>query len=103
MSYEVGSSPPPDFINELLSVNFGCMQRLGNPVLRPFLQVGLDGSEFFSPWAFSIFDFFDSMFDFRFKCPRPCSFAVDIRLEELHLHGRGTEQRDQAKFIRGKR
>ncbi|GAQ77784.1 Hypothetical protein KFL_000030600 [Klebsormidium nitens] len=38
MSYEVGSNPPPNFINELLSVNFGCMQRLGEPILRPFLQ-----------------------------------------------------------------
>ncbi|XP_043693790.1 uncharacterized protein LOC122644234 [Telopea speciosissima] len=27
-----------DFINELLFVNFQCMQRLGDPVLRPFLQ-----------------------------------------------------------------
>ncbi|KAK9151590.1 hypothetical protein Syun_009899 [Stephania yunnanensis] len=27
-----------DFINELLYINFRCMQRLGDPVLRPFLQ-----------------------------------------------------------------
>ncbi|XP_058774263.1 uncharacterized protein LOC131648529 [Vicia villosa] len=29
---------PGDFINELLYANFRCMQRLGDPVLRPFLQ-----------------------------------------------------------------
>ncbi|KAI5419164.1 uncharacterized protein LOC127074916 isoform X1 [Lathyrus oleraceus] len=29
---------PEDFINELLYANFSCMQRLGDPVLRPFLQ-----------------------------------------------------------------
>uniref|UniRef100_M4E292 FAD dependent oxidoreductase domain-containing protein n=1 Tax=Brassica campestris TaxID=3711 RepID=M4E292_BRACM len=28
----------PSFTNELLHVNFTCMQRLGDPVLRPFLQ-----------------------------------------------------------------
>ncbi|KAL4184944.1 hypothetical protein AMTRI_Chr10g3570 [Amborella trichopoda] len=28
----------PDFINELLHINFQCMQKLGDPVLRPFLQ-----------------------------------------------------------------
>ncbi|CAD5320160.1 unnamed protein product [Arabidopsis thaliana] len=28
----------PGFTNELLHVNFSCMQRLGDPVLRPFLQ-----------------------------------------------------------------
>lgn len=30
--------PPPGFINALLSSNFNAMQRLGDPVLRPFLQ-----------------------------------------------------------------
>ncbi|GJP54272.1 hypothetical protein CLOM_g13381 [Closterium sp. NIES-68] len=38
MSARVGSSPPPDFINNLLATNFACMQKLGDPVLRPFLQ-----------------------------------------------------------------
>eukprot|EP00897_Mesotaenium_endlicherianum_P002101 jgi/Mesen1/1919/ME000144S01047 len=38
MSARVHSSPPPHFINDLLSTNFGAMQKLGDPVLRPFLQ-----------------------------------------------------------------
>ncbi|KAH9744891.1 Lycopene beta/epsilon cyclase protein [Citrus sinensis] len=32
------SDVSPDFINELLYVNFQCMQKLSDPVLRPFLQ-----------------------------------------------------------------
>eukprot|EP00252_Welwitschia_mirabilis_P000908 TRINITY_DN10900_c0_g1_i3.p1 TRINITY_DN10900_c0_g1~~TRINITY_DN10900_c0_g1_i3.p1 ORF type:complete len:620 (+),score=92.88 TRINITY_DN10900_c0_g1_i3:240-1862(+) len=28
----------PEFINELLAANFGCMERLGNHVMQPFLQ-----------------------------------------------------------------
>ncbi|KAG6557903.1 hypothetical protein Mapa_000081 [Marchantia paleacea] len=38
MSVPPGGSPPPDFINELLSTNFTCMEKLGDPVMRPFLQ-----------------------------------------------------------------
>ncbi|CAI5474698.1 unnamed protein product [Closterium sp. Yama58-4] len=38
MSARVGSTPPPDFINTLLATNFACMQKLGDPVVRPFLQ-----------------------------------------------------------------
>ncbi|XP_024033030.1 uncharacterized protein LOC21387584 isoform X1 [Morus notabilis] len=38
MSAKQESNVPPDFINELLYANFGSMQRLGDPDLRPFLQ-----------------------------------------------------------------
>uniref|UniRef100_A0A2N9GJU7 Lycopene beta-cyclase n=1 Tax=Fagus sylvatica TaxID=28930 RepID=A0A2N9GJU7_FAGSY len=38
MSAKQLSNVSPDFINELLHVNFQSMQRLGDPVLRPFLQ-----------------------------------------------------------------
>ncbi|XP_027332344.1 uncharacterized protein LOC113847436 isoform X2 [Abrus precatorius] len=38
MSAKQQSNVPEDFINELLYTNFNCMQRLGDPVLRPFLQ-----------------------------------------------------------------
>ncbi|KAL5729856.1 hypothetical protein ACHQM5_002749 [Ranunculus cassubicifolius] len=38
MSAKKEANVSPDFINELLCTNFQCMQRLGNPVLRPFLQ-----------------------------------------------------------------
>ncbi|XP_009365089.2 uncharacterized protein LOC103954962 isoform X2 [Pyrus x bretschneideri] len=38
MSAKKESNVPPDFINELLYTNFQSMQRLGDPVLRPFLQ-----------------------------------------------------------------
>ncbi|KAF6159123.1 hypothetical protein GIB67_032740 [Kingdonia uniflora] len=38
MSAKKTSNVSPDFINELLYANFQCMQRLGDPVLRPFLQ-----------------------------------------------------------------
>lgn len=38
MSVRVGQQPNPDFINTLLGTNFGAMQRLGRPVLYPFLQ-----------------------------------------------------------------
>ncbi|XP_055816426.1 uncharacterized protein LOC129885955 [Solanum dulcamara] len=38
MSAKKQSNVPPDFINELLFVNFISMQKLGDPVLRPFLQ-----------------------------------------------------------------
>ncbi|KAL3689895.1 hypothetical protein R1sor_016204 [Riccia sorocarpa] len=38
MSVPVGANPPPDFINELLSINFTSMKKLGDPVMRPFLQ-----------------------------------------------------------------
>ncbi|KAF4382694.1 hypothetical protein F8388_015522 [Cannabis sativa] len=38
MSAKQLSNVPPDFINELLHANFQSMQRLGDPVLRPFLQ-----------------------------------------------------------------
>ncbi|RDX87632.1 hypothetical protein CR513_30877, partial [Mucuna pruriens] len=38
MSAKQQSNVPTNFINELLYTNFSCMQRLGDPVLRPFLQ-----------------------------------------------------------------
>ncbi|XP_026392724.1 uncharacterized protein LOC113288013 [Papaver somniferum] len=38
MSAKPEANVSPDFINELLCVNFQCMERLGDPVLRPFLQ-----------------------------------------------------------------
>ncbi|XP_057460964.1 uncharacterized protein LOC130751375 isoform X4 [Actinidia eriantha] len=38
MSAKKQPNVSPDFINELLYVNFQSMQRLGDPVLRPFLQ-----------------------------------------------------------------
>ena len=40
MSVRPGQQPvPPDFINSLLAKNFAAMQRFGDPVLKPFLQV----------------------------------------------------------------
>ncbi|KAL5571241.1 hypothetical protein UlMin_020838 [Ulmus minor] len=38
MSAKQQSNVPPDFINELLYANFQSMQKLGEPVIRPFLQ-----------------------------------------------------------------
>nr|QTZ19485.1 lycopene beta-cyclase 1 [Bixa orellana]QTZ19487.1 lycopene beta epsilon cyclase isoform 4 [Bixa orellana]QTZ19489.1 lycopene beta epsilon cyclase isoform 4 [Bixa orellana] len=38
MSAKKQADVSPEFINELLYVNFTSMQRLGEPVLRPFLQ-----------------------------------------------------------------
>lgn len=38
MSAKKESNVSPDFINELLYVNFLSMKKLGDPVLRPFLQ-----------------------------------------------------------------
>ena len=38
MSAPRGTRPADDFVNTLLSTNFGVMQRLGDSVLRPFLQ-----------------------------------------------------------------
>ncbi|GLJ30830.1 hypothetical protein SUGI_0612280 [Cryptomeria japonica] len=38
MSGQPSEKVSPDFINELLSINFQCMKRLKDPVLRPFLQ-----------------------------------------------------------------
>ncbi|KAL6135211.1 hypothetical protein ACLB2K_067439 [Fragaria x ananassa] len=38
MSAKEPSNVSPDFINELLYANFRSMQKLGDPVLRPFLQ-----------------------------------------------------------------
>lgn len=40
MSLRVGQRQDPQFINKLLGNNFGSMQRLGDGVLMPFLQVG---------------------------------------------------------------
>lgn len=39
MSVRPGRQPQPDFINTLLAGNFRTMERLGEPVLKPFLQV----------------------------------------------------------------
>lgn len=38
MSVAPGSRPPRDFINRLMSINFGVMESLGDDVMRPFLQ-----------------------------------------------------------------
>ncbi|CAL5219975.1 g1912 [Coccomyxa viridis] len=38
MSVRPGEKPNPNFINQLLAKNFAAMQRLGDPVLKPFLQ-----------------------------------------------------------------
>eukprot|EP00250_Pteridium_aquilinum_P013578 c21433_g1_i1 orf=668-2395(-) len=38
MSVQTDSVVSTDFINTLLATNFQCMQKLGDPVLRPFLQ-----------------------------------------------------------------
>ncbi|KAF9587552.1 hypothetical protein IFM89_004010 [Coptis chinensis] len=38
MSAKKHANVSPDFVNDLLYTNFQCMQRLGDPVLRPFLQ-----------------------------------------------------------------
>jgi 2-polyprenyl-6-methoxyphenol hydroxylase-like FAD-dependent oxidoreductase len=38
MSAPRGTAPDPQFVNTLLSTNFGVMNRLGDAVLRPFLQ-----------------------------------------------------------------
>ena len=40
MSVRPGQAVQPDFINSLLAKNFAAMQRFGDPVLKPFLQVG---------------------------------------------------------------
>ena len=39
MSVRPGKQPDPQFINTLLSANFEQMEKLGEPVLKPFLQV----------------------------------------------------------------
>ncbi|XP_058081338.1 uncharacterized protein LOC131229406 isoform X2 [Magnolia sinica] len=41
MSARPQANVSSSFINELLYINFLCMQRLGDQVLRPFLQVGI--------------------------------------------------------------
>ncbi|WJX21065.1 hypothetical protein P8452_10539 [Trifolium repens] len=46
MSAKKQSDVPEDFINELLYANFSCMQRLGDPVLPPFLQVPFTDKSF---------------------------------------------------------
>ena len=38
MSVQVGSKPRRDFINRLMATNFGVMEKLGEDVMRPFLQ-----------------------------------------------------------------
>ena len=39
MSVPVGSSPPPDRVTGTLSNSFSAMEKLGDEVMRPFLQV----------------------------------------------------------------
>ena len=39
MSARPGAPPAPSFVNRLLGANFAAMQRMGDPVLKPFLQV----------------------------------------------------------------
>lgn len=41
MSVRPGKQPDSQFINHLLSANFQEMEKLGNSVLKPFLQVGM--------------------------------------------------------------
>eukprot|EP00249_Psilotum_nudum_P012302 c23708_g1_i1 orf=204-1982(+) len=38
MSARTDATVSPDFINDLLAINFKCMKNLGNPVVKPFLQ-----------------------------------------------------------------
>ncbi|EFJ53125.1 hypothetical protein VOLCADRAFT_54927, partial [Volvox carteri f. nagariensis] len=38
MSVRRGEQPPPDLINRMLAGNFKAMERLGDPVMKPFLQ-----------------------------------------------------------------
>ncbi|GIL49896.1 hypothetical protein Vafri_6207 [Volvox africanus] len=38
MSVRKGEQPPPDLINRMLAGNFKAMERLGDPVMKPFLQ-----------------------------------------------------------------
>ncbi|KAJ7526297.1 hypothetical protein O6H91_16G001100 [Diphasiastrum complanatum] len=38
MSAQNNVDVSPNFINDLLALNFQCMERLGDPILRPFLQ-----------------------------------------------------------------
>ncbi len=38
MSARPGAPPAPDFVNRLLGANFAAMARMGDPVLKPFLQ-----------------------------------------------------------------
>ena len=38
MSARPGKPPAPDFVNRLLGANFAEMARMGDPVLKPFLQ-----------------------------------------------------------------
>ncbi|GLC38248.1 hypothetical protein PLESTB_000941300 [Pleodorina starrii] len=38
MSVRKGEQPPPELINRMLAGNFKSMERLGNPVMKPFLQ-----------------------------------------------------------------
>lgn len=35
-----GEAAPPRLINQMLGGNFAAMESLGDPVMRPFLQVG---------------------------------------------------------------
>ncbi len=39
MSARPGAPPAASFVNRLLGANFAAMQRMGDPVLKPFLQV----------------------------------------------------------------
>ena len=41
MSVRPGKQPDAQFINNLLSANFQEMEKLGNSVLKPFLQVDI--------------------------------------------------------------
>ena len=39
MSARPEAPPAADFVNRLLGANFAAMERMGDPVLKPFLQV----------------------------------------------------------------
>ena len=43
MSVRRGDAPPPQLINRMLAGNFKAMEALGEPVMRPFLQVRARG------------------------------------------------------------
>lgn len=47
MSVRPGKQPDSQFINNLLSSNFQQMEKLGEPVLKPFLQVKTPNSHEF--------------------------------------------------------
>ncbi|XP_028120315.1 uncharacterized protein LOC114317748 [Camellia sinensis] len=70
MSAKKQSNVSPDFINELLYVNFQSMQRLGDPVLRPFLQDVIQFGPLVKTLGLVIFLLFLFYFKFMFHFAR---------------------------------